>query len=184
MGRGWNRRGLGRSRAERTGLLLLLLLLLELLLELLGYRRHRRSAGLETLLRRGLSEAGELRLELSLTLRLQPGLLGLLGLHTGEASILLLERSLTIAGGLRSKGTWLLLLLLLRPRLLAASHAKRASILLRAWAQAIGATKIGVRVRIHGVAAMMVGDGELDSEELGDYVERTRAPGRWLVGRC
>lgn len=95
------------------------MLLLELILVLLGHRRHRRRASREALLRGRLSKARELRLELSLALRLQSCRLRL---RSGEASELLLERSLAKASGLGSERAGLLLLLLLL-RLLA-SHAE------------------------------------------------------------
>jgi hypothetical protein len=113
---------LGRSGIEGARRRLLLLLLLKLLLKLLGDSRHgRRSACLERLLLRSrlAGEAGELGLKLARSL-------GLRLLQARVTGILLLKRSLglTVAGGLRSERTRLLLSGLL-PWL-----AKRVSILL------------------------------------------------------
>lgn len=134
--RRYRRMGLGlrSGGAERTRSLLLLLLL-ELLLVLLGDRGHRRRAGLETLLLRGLSE---------LLLR-HPRRLWL---EAGVAGVLLLQWSLAKAGGLRSERTRLLRLLRLLLLLLASSHAERVPILLGPRAHAIAA-EIRVRVGVH-----------------------------------
>jgi hypothetical protein len=101
-----------------------LLLLLELLLELRGHGGHRRRAGLEALLRLGLArKPSELLLEW-LSWRLH----GRLSLAR-EAGILLLERLLPEAGGLRRK--WRGLLSQLLAGLLSGSHVvERRAILL------------------------------------------------------
>jgi hypothetical protein len=132
-------------------LALLLLLLLELLLELLGDRRHWRRAGGHGLLRR-LGEAGELRLQLSRTLR---------RLQARVARVLLLERRLREASWLRGKRTRLRLLLLLLLLGQTSACAKGAAILRHAGALAVAAEK-RVRVRVHSA-----GDGVVELGRAG-----------------
>lgn len=126
---------------------MLLLLLLKLLLKLLWDGGHwRRSAGLELLLLRSslAGEAGELGLKLarSLWLRL---------LQARVSGVLLLKGSLglTVAGGLRSERTRLLLSGLL------ARLAKGVSILLllrlRSRAESVASAEEGIGLGVHGV---------------------------------
>lgn len=126
---------LRRAREARSLRRLLLLLLLELLLVLSRDRRHRGRTGLEALLRLSLSR--------------EPGILRLLrlGLLHGAwvTGVLLLERSLAEARGLRSEGAGLLALL----ALLASHGVEGASILGCAGPLAAGAAEEGVGVRIH-----------------------------------
>ena len=75
-----------------------------------------------------------------------PGALRLL--HSREAGILLLERSLAEARGLRSERTRLLLLLLLLLGL-TSRRSERTAILRLTRTQTIAAEE-GVRIRIHG----------------------------------
>lgn len=153
------RLGSGGGERARPWLLLLLLLLLDLLLVLLRDRGHRRRAGLEALLLLRLPEsllwhACRLLLDACRLLRHPRHLRGdsrRLGLKTRVAGILLLQRSLTEAGGLRSERARLLLLLLLwllLLRLLASSHSEGVPILLGPRAQTIAA-EVGIRVGEH-----------------------------------
>ena len=168
----WLRRGLRGDRRKRRLLwlrgleLLLLLLLLELLLILLGDSRHRRGAGLETLLRRSLAEPGRLGLELPAKCLLLRHT-GWLRLHTRISCVLLLQRSLTKACRLRSERTGLLLLLLLLRRLTTSQASEGIAILLGTWAQVVGPAQEGVRVRVHRGVVTSGRTGKLSG--LGDY---------------
>lgn len=125
--------------------MLLLLLLLKLLLKLLWDSRHWRSAGLERLLLRSslAGEAGELWLKLARSLRLRL-------LQARVSGVLLLKGSLrlSVAGGLRSERTRLLLAGLL------AGLAKGVSILLLGLgsrAETVASAEEGVGLGVHAV---------------------------------
>ena len=131
--------------------LLLLLLLIKLLLVLLRNLWHRRNTRLEGLLLRRLAgETGILWLKILGRLLLRhPRLLWLHALRARETCILLVQRSLTEASGLRCKRLLLLLL-----AWAAGAHTEGAAILLlrTAWtarSHAVAAAEEGIGIGIH-----------------------------------